>query len=85
MKCYQMRLINEVYKRYFEGEKYMLNVQACPRKQLPDKIGDKGIICFGAGRGLTTFLRDNRNIYDKVRGFWHDCGDHVHPLMYFCY
>lgn len=66
MKCYQMRLINEVYKRYFEGEKYMLNVQACPRKQLPDKIGDKGIICFGAGRGLTTFLRDNRNIYDKV-------------------
>lgn len=44
----------------------MLNMQACPRRQLPDKIGDKGIVCFGAGKGFTSFLRDNKNICDKV-------------------
>lgn len=49
----------------YSGGKYMLNMCACSRRQLPDKIGNKKIICFGAGKGLEVFLRNN-NVRDKI-------------------
>lgn len=44
----------------------MLKMKAYSRKRLPDKIGDKGIICFGAGKGLSSFVRDNKNLCKKI-------------------
>ena len=46
----------------------MLNMQACPRGLLPDKIGSRGIVCFGAGRSLASFLCNNVNIHEKIIG-----------------
>ena len=43
----------------------MLNMCACSRRQLPDRIGNKKIICFGAGKGLEVFLHNN-NVHDKI-------------------
>lgn len=46
----------------------MLNMRACPRRHLPNQIGNKRIVCFGAGKGLSSFLHNNQNICDKVLG-----------------
>lgn len=44
----------------------MLNMQACPRRLLQEKLNNKKIVCFGAGNGLKVFLHDNRNICDRI-------------------
>jgi hypothetical protein len=43
-------------------------MKACPRSQLPKEIGDRKIICFGAGRSFKTFLDYNKDISQKIIG-----------------
>lgn len=44
----------------------MLKMQACPRELLPDRLENKKIVCFGTGQALTTFLRHNERVREKI-------------------
>lgn len=44
----------------------MLNMRACPRESLRKDIGNKKIVCFGAGRYFDIFLKNNEEIRDKI-------------------
>lgn len=46
----------------------MLNMKVCPYKHFLDEIGDKDIICFGAGQNFDTFIRNNRNLTSRIIG-----------------
>ncbi len=46
----------------------MINMRACPRKCLLNEIGDRKIVCFGAGRSFTSFLKNNENLREKIIG-----------------
>lgn len=44
----------------------MLNLKACSRGDLVNNLGNKKIVCFGAGRGFITFLRKNPYIKNQI-------------------
>lgn len=44
----------------------MLNLKVCQDRQLSKTVGDRNIVCFGAGKNFRTFLNVHRNLRENI-------------------
>ena len=44
----------------------MLNMKVCPDRQLSKTVGDRNLVCFGAGKHFKTFLNAHRDLKENI-------------------